>query len=131
MLGTVELITFAIQAAVHLAKAGRKVYVEDTILRDLGIPLPAAFKSDAATALVHAERVKKEEPARYDLSFKASYDGYYDPQASTEAKRESERQLIQAYLVDLGRGRVPAFPANAAEIAGIAALRQWEPGKDP
>ena len=55
---TVELISFAVQAAVNLARTGRQIYKEETIKREIVIPFPSGFSSDIGAAREYAAALK-------------------------------------------------------------------------
>ena len=130
MTGTVDLLFFAIQAGIHLARTGRKIYKEDTIQREIVIPLPSGFHSDLDTAREHAERIQTKNPSRFVRVFKETYDDSYDDQ-NPDRQAEAVQELIQLYLIDLARGLVPKFQKNARELAGLAAVKQWDAAEKP
>jgi len=130
MLGTVELVTFGIQAGVKLARTGRKVYVENTISRELVIPLPAGFTSDISSAREYAYYVEQHFPERYEKVFQSTYEANNDP-SDPKRQRHASQELIQLYLIDLSKGLVPPLHSGNSDIAGIAALNQWAKGEKP
>jgi hypothetical protein len=141
MIGTVELVLFAIQAAVRLAKTGRTIYVETTASREVVMPLPAGFSNPLVTARDYAYTLQHAKNPRFASEFQQAYDDSYampadadtSPDAATaRAKaRLAQQTLIQLYLVDAGRGLVSGIDFEQRELAGVAALKQWSEGESP
>jgi len=130
MIGTVELVALAIQAGVRLARTGRRIYVENTISRAITIPLPAGFESPTARARLFADRLSREDPAafaaRYTVAMQAEEDA-----TTREEKRLAALQLVQIYLLDVGRGLVPMASHVPRDVAGLVAVKQWEDDESP
>ncbi len=131
MVGTGELVFFAIQATVRLARTGRKLFVENTASREIILPLPAGFTSLPATAREYAEQMARNPKTkrRFEETFRQPFQQSIDGQGPE--RRHAEQELIQLYLLDLQHGRVAGSKADECELAGIAALKQWGAGESP
>jgi hypothetical protein len=127
MVGTAELVALAIQAGVRLARAGRRIYLENTAAREIAISLPASFTSPIGEARSWAAQLELTGDPRFAEVYQAAYEA--DASADTpEQQRLASLELVQIYLLDVSRGLVPTLAGHAGELAGLAALSQW--GKD-
>lgn len=129
MVGTSELILFAIQAGIRLAQAARKAYAEDAAMRGIVPPFPVIINNPAGDAWNHALFVSDTESTRYDREFKPHVDNWdaADDAVSTTARRA----VVMLYLQDLGDGRVEAPPASHELVAGVTAIKQWDDRERP
>ncbi len=123
MLGTADLILFAIQAGVKLAKAGRTIYVENTIREEIAFPLPATLNSPRTTAEA-ALLSASAEPA--GSRARIAFDTVFQPALIS---RDPDR-IVAVYFDYMARGVVKPLALPARERAGLAMIRQWESG-DP
>jgi hypothetical protein len=130
MVGTADLILFAMQAAIKLARAGRDIYKEDTQMRILELPLPVAFDDPLVRAREHANYVENTDRRRYNELFKQAFDDSNQAQDG-ERQKTGEKRLIELYLHELAEGRVPTVKVGCQGIAGKLAIRQWARGDTP
>jgi hypothetical protein len=128
MIGTAELVLFGIQAAIRLAQAVRRAYVEDTAMRGLVIPLPQGLDDPLTHAQQHARAVRNVDRSRYDSLFKEA-----DSQSSSadeQVRRRAAGVLLDLFLRDLADGKVEGYTGNNQLRAGLYAVRQWQQGDE-
>ncbi len=131
MVATVELVMFAIQAAVRLAKTGRRIFVENTASRELVVPLPAALGNLFVTASDYANSLRLNGSPRFAAEFKIALDRCFDAALPKPDLEAAKQDLIELYLLDAGRGLVPTIRLDQCECAGLAAVKQWSDGESP
>lgn len=126
MVATAELVFFAIQAGIRLAKVGRTIYVEETIRGDLGFPLPMTINSVPAEAKKFGLQLKVSGKTREKLIYKRDFERFI-----SMANEQDTASLVAAYIKQIGEGR--AIPKNQAarDLAGVMMLRQWDAQSDP
>jgi hypothetical protein len=86
MVGTVELVALAIQAGIGLARAGRQIYVEDTISREITIPLPAGFQSSIGDARRWVEKLEAKGDPRFARVYAETFNEEVRRRQSAEAE---------------------------------------------
>jgi hypothetical protein len=124
MVAIADLILFAIQAAVKLARAGRAIYVDETIRRKIDLPLPMTFDALPANALQYATFLQtgsERDQQRFNQDFRDA------------VVRNDDVALIRAYLACLARGEVPTLRLPSDGVVGLASLAtlpQWSAGTD-
>ena len=123
MVGTAELVLFAIQAGVKLAKAGRTIYVEETIRGEVAFPLPLTLDSPVALA---KDRLKALSRAPAGSRAREAFDEVYGP---VIVAGDADR-IVATYMDATSRGLIEPLALPARERAGLAMLRQWEKGDD-
>ena len=110
MVGTAELVLCGIQAAIRLAQAARRAYVEDTAMRGLVVPLPQGLDDPLTHAQQHARAVRNIDRSRYDSLFKEA-----DSQSSSvgeQVRRRAAGVLLDLFLRDLADGKVEGYTGN-------------------
>ena len=126
MVATAELVFFAIQSAIRLAKVGRTIYVEETIRGELGFPLPMTFSSLPGDARAYATQLELSTDPADNAIFEREFRDYI-----AEQDQNTASSLVGAYIKQIKLGR--ATPANQAarELAGAMMIRQWDSQTDP
>jgi len=124
MIGTAELIVFAIQAATRLARTGRMIYLEESIRRELPFPLPASLGNLATTAESYGQSLSAYPEGTRQ---RQAYDALFAPAIHAG----DTDGIIAAYLDRVHRGLVPQSKITAREMAGLAQLPQWEDADVP
>jgi len=126
MVAIADLILFAIEAAVKVARAGRAIYVEETIQKKINFPLPMTFQSIVADARQYAAYLQNSTADRDQQRFVLDF--------SAGLKSNDDGALIRAYLACLARDEVPRLrlPSDGvADLASLATLAQWSAGTAP
>jgi hypothetical protein len=124
MVEIADLILFAIEAAVKVARAGRAVYVEETIRKEVSWPLPMTFEHIGADARQFATALQTgsvHDKQRFDLDFRRAI------------VSNDDVAVIRAYVACLARGEVPKLRLPSPGVAGLASLAtlsQWSAGTD-
>ncbi|HXH08783.1 MAG TPA: hypothetical protein VNP04_03325 [Alphaproteobacteria bacterium] len=120
MVGTAQLVLFGIQAAIRLAQAARRAYMQDTAMRGLVIPRPQGFDDPLIHAQQHARAVRNVDRPRYDALFKEA-----DTQSRSvneQTRRRGAGALLDLFLKDLADGKVEGFDGNSQLRAGLYAV---------
>lgn len=128
MVGTAQLVLFGIQAAIRLAQAARRAYVQDTAMRGLVIPLPQGLDDPLIHAQQHARAVRNVDRPRYDALFKEA--DAQSRSADEQTRRRGAGTLLDLFLKDLADGKVEGFDGNGHLRAGLYAVRQWQEGDE-
>jgi hypothetical protein len=123
MSATADLVLFGIEAALKLARTGRDIYVDDSQQRTVVLPLPPGFGADLpAKAKAYALGLSEANRPLFKRDF-----------AQAIGQNDMD-QVRDVYLVHIRRGLIQTdFRTAEAELAGLAAIRQWDksPGASP
>jgi hypothetical protein len=128
MVATAELVLFGIQAAIRLAQAARRAYVQDTAMRGLVIPLPQGLDDPLIHAQQHARAVRNVDLPRYNAVFKEA--DVLSRSSEDLPRRRGAGMLLDLFLKDLADGKVEGFDGDNHLRAGLYAIRQWQEGDE-
>ena len=138
MIGTVELVLFAIQSAIRLGEAGRRAFVDSTRGRALTLPLPnfSGLLDAQSAALFYLG----DGSAFNALGSRVR--GLTDRVSAGAALTEIEQsQYVSFYLEDralliIREGRTTVLEAGLGGVGAddwehLLEIRQWRKGDDP
>jgi len=126
MVAIADLILFAIEAAVKVARAGRAVYVEETIRNAVTWPLPMTFDNIVGDARQYATFLENSESELNKQRFETDF--------RPALMNNDMAALTRVYVVCLARGEVPTLHLPSKGVAGLAPLAtlpQWSSATDP
>lgn len=119
MVGTAELILFAIQAGVKLANAGRNMYIDETIRGEVVLPLPSIMNNAYSTAtseLILASHA--DDGTRQRIAYLTIFREILET--------EDHDKIVATYLEYAQKGVLKPQTLHSSEMASLAIIRQWE-----
>ena len=132
MIGSAELVLFAIQAGVRMAHTGRKIYVENTAQGGTMIPLPPGLQSPLSQAQAYARLLRDQiDTERYNAVFKENYERSRDTNLAANERENAAWGLITLYLNEGAQGRVSEISPTGADQVALGFVTQWKPGHSP